>query len=186
MEEIDETVERDLFRHDLLDPSKWLRKADALVGVASKLEDELEHAWRNCYVSTEAGRIIDSSLPVYLMLAAYAVENLLKAFIIRSRHAEFETYVIQKHDLPGQLKSHDLVTLAESAGATSALLAYRRDLLRRMARSAVWYGRYPVPLSYDRREPQISHLGGADIDEVRCLLRDLRNEFDTGTYSGAV
>ena len=120
------------------------------------------------------------------MLAAYAVENLLKAFIVRDSHRELETYVNNKHDLPGQLKSHDLVKLAEIARVKCALLGYRRDLLRRMGRSAVWYGRYPVPLSFDRREPDIAYLGGGDIDEIRCLVRDIRSEYDTGTYRGAV
>ena len=182
----EQAAEQELFRRDLLNPTKWLEKADALIGTAETLERELDEAWGNTYVSWFARRMVRTRVPVYLMLVAYALENLLKAFIVRNRQSDLEAKVSRKHALPSPLKSHDLVTLASSAGAKSALLAYRQDLLKRMARSAVWYGRYPVPLSFARREPAIDYLTGADIDEVRCLVRDLRSEYQTGTYRGAV
>ena len=182
----DETGEQELFRRDLLNPTKWLEKADALIGTAETLEHELDEAWTNIYVSWFARRMIRTRVPVYLMLMAYAVENLLKAFIVRSRQNDLDAQVSGDHALPNQLKSHDLLALAAAAGVKSALLTYRQDLLKRMVRSAVWYGRYPVPSSVARREPAIDYLTGADIDEVRCLVRDLRAEFATGTFRGAV
>lgn len=185
MDADDDAIARDRFASELLDAASWLSKADALLGAAAKLEADIDEAWTNAYVSTFAQRVIRTTLPVYLMLAAYAVENILKAFLVRGHQAQFQSSVRQKHELPALLKSHDLVKLAQAAGARSVVLSYRIDLLRRMTRSAVRYGRYPVPIAHDKLELGIAHLGGADIEEVRNLVRDLRDEFATGTYRNA-
>lgn len=171
-------LDRELFCRDVLDPKQWIKKADALNGSAARFEYELNEAWKNAFVSPFARRMIDTSLPVYLMLAAYTVENILKALLVLDNRSGFEQYVLTRFELPPQLKSHDLVKLAAAAAATAAAYSYREDLLRRLTRSAVWFGRYPVPLGYDRRESEIANLYGSDLDEVRCLLRDLRDEYE--------
>jgi hypothetical protein len=176
--------ERELFRRVVLDPDQWIAKADALSGAAAKFEHELNEAWTNVYVSPFARRMIRDALPVYLMLAAYAVENLLKALLVLKNRDDHTAHVTTKHELPPQLKSHDLVRLADASGAIATAYAYRRELLQRLARSAVWYGRYPVPLAHDRREPAIANLNGSDIDEVRSLLRDLRDEYEAQQKEG--
>src|SRR5207244_11783533 len=100
---------------------------------------------------------------------------------------ELELAIESKHRIPKELSTHDLFALAKIARAEATAYAYREDLLRRMSRSATWYGRYPVPLSYAQLRPEVfsdgselflTHLTGADVDEVRCLLRDLRDEYE--------
>ena len=175
-------MEQDLqlqFRHKLLDVQEWLAKAKALDNCAATFEHQVCEAFPQMFEAPSAVRLVTTVLPIYFMLAAYAVENILKAFIIKARHAEFEAAVLTNHDLPPQLKSHDLSALAKAAGAQSVQSPERQDLLRRMVRSAVWYGRYPVPLSFDRVEPHMSWFSAADMASVRNLIQDLLREFET-------
>src|SRR5436190_23184820 len=102
-------VDREFFCRDLLDPWQWMRKADALNGSAAKFEHELNEAWTNVHVSFFAWRMIDVALPVYLMLAAYAVENILKGMLVLENRSTYEQYVNLHLKLPPGLKGHDLL-----------------------------------------------------------------------------
>ena len=54
------------------------------------------------------------------------------------------------------------------------------DLLRRLTRSAIWFGRYPVPLSYsdmsgrepfaDGNEYTVSWFGESDVERLNAFI----------------
>jgi hypothetical protein len=128
-------------------------------------------------------RAIHALLPVYLMLVAYAVENILKAIIIVQNREHLASELAATQRLPKRMRSHDLVMLAQIAGTD--LLTHRETelLLHRMSRSAVWYGRYPVPLSPEDFKPRksdsgelqfLNRLTSTDVAEVKGVLRKLR------------
>lgn len=120
------------------------------------------------------------------MLSAFAVENILKAFIVRGKREEWLKTGSAKNHVPRELRTHDLFTLSKVAGTEATAHAYREELLRRMSRSAVWYGRYPVPMLPIHLGPEtlsnlekrdLGYTTGADVDEIRCLVRDLKAEY---------
>lgn len=87
------------------------------------------------------------------MLFSFAVENLMKAFLIREKKTEYETRMRTKPNLPKELKTHDLVKLAIAVGEVFPRFKRLLDrdceeLLRRLTRRAEWSGRYPVPTDY--------------------------------------
>ena len=82
------------------------------------------------------------------MLSAFALENLMKACIVKAKSGELAEEVRSGGRLPEVLRSHDLYELCVSAGLC-ALAEEEEMLLRRLERSSTWYGRYPVPLRPD-------------------------------------
>src|SRR5437868_105164 len=101
-----ETFEQQHYRNTMLVPRLWIEKADALTKAASRLEHEIGEGW-----SDEAAPFrgeVYALLPVYLMLTAYAVENMLKALVVRSKHDDLAAALTQKQRLPKELTSHDL------------------------------------------------------------------------------
>ena len=77
--------------------------------------------------------------PPYMLLAAFAVENLAKAILIKRDPNLFPLTVPGK----GGLKTHNLVELVDRIGGTWT--GADRTLVRRLAQFAEWSGRYPTP-----------------------------------------
>lgn len=78
------------------------------------------------------------------MLVSYALENLLKALFIKSNRRVIEEELINRNGLPNLLKSHDLFKLAKELNVLQ-IESGEELLLRQLSRSAVWFGRYPIP-----------------------------------------
>ena len=89
-----------VFARSFLNPDEWLKQTDALIGAGATFEYKLNKAWRNIYVLSFAQRMVDRALPVYLMLAALAAKNLLKAFVVRARREEFERHILATYKDP--------------------------------------------------------------------------------------
>jgi hypothetical protein len=77
--------------------------------------------------------------PPYMLLAAFAVENLAKAILIKRDPNLFPLTVPSK----GGLKTHNLVDLVDRVGGTWT--GADLTLVRRLAQFAEWSGRYPTP-----------------------------------------
>jgi len=62
------------------------------------------------------------------------------------------------------------------------------DLLRRLTRSAIWYGRYPVPLDYkdisgvdifsDGKKYFVSWFGGNDLERINKFIESLKDRLN--------
>ena len=117
----------------------------------------------------------------YFMLLAYAAENLLKAAAVACNGPRYRAEFRAKLKFPKELRNHDLVKLAQLVQLSFSM--EEEDLLRRLTRSAVWFGRYPVPLEYahmsgdqifsDDNEYLVSWFGGNDIERLNEFLLSL-------------
>ena len=112
---------------------------------------------------------------VHMMLLGFAIENLLKGYLIRE--VDFET-VEREGRLPKPFKDHRLLELVELA----KFPAGRSDenLLARLSQAAIWSGRYPIPIEAsglsattklkDGRRTMVRMAALADLDGVARLI----------------
>lgn len=167
------------FRAAVLDPEAWKSSARALIQAAEVLEPKIDEFWQGVRTGRSWN---DGGVAVYFMLCSFALENLLKARIVERRRSDLARALVPRSILPKVLKEHDLYKLTREAGL-DALAAEEESLLHRLTRSAVWYGRYPVPvtapgLSSLRKsehkdfEISLTQYSSADRDDIKRLLRE--------------
>jgi len=162
----------------------WIRKAKDLFESAKKLEPELIRVWESY-----RARAKDFKTPLapdyyqgtYFMLLAFAVENLLKATAVARNSIKYREEFRKTLRFPEELKSHDLLKLSELAQLS--FNTKEEELLRRLTRSAVWFGRYPAPLHYtkmsgseqfhDGNEYSLSWFGETDVSRLRAFISSL-------------
>jgi hypothetical protein len=162
----------------------WIRMAKNLLLSAELIEPEVLRYWESLRARAKdkaAQRQPDRYLGPYFMLMAYAMENLLKAAIVRVNSSEYKQAFRAKRKFPAALKGHDLMDLARKAGLKVNL--DEEDLLRRLTRSAVWFGRYPVPLYYrdnagaetfsDGKKYSVSYFRGDDIERLHSFVQHI-------------
>jgi len=177
-------ISMSLYQDTIVSVSSWLTKAIALLDSAALLEPKVNEFWQTWrrHIKDKFVRMkSDKYISVYLMLVSFAVENLLKAVIVREKRSEIVDELLRGR-LPKILKSHDLVTLSQLA-EFPIKNQLREDLLRRLSRSALWHGRYPIPLEYrsgktakflDGKEYTISLSREIDLDLVKELINDIK------------
>ncbi len=73
--------------------------------------------------------------PPAQLLYAYAIENVLKGLIVASRPR-----LIEERELNGELKSHDLLKLADKA--SFAVHVQEKPVLLALSKLSIWAGRY--------------------------------------------
>ena len=177
----------DQFRDRVLNAEAWDDTAMHLLEAAQQLEPKVREflahpdsprpwseSWRGW---------ADQFVAVYFMLSAFAIENFLKARIIRAKLDQFRAEVDATCQLPNRLKSHDLSDLALQAGKPGLVLGYA-DILKRLTRSATWYGRYPTPTtpkdlnpfteSPDHEPICLTSYASSDLAEVKRVVAELR------------
>jgi hypothetical protein len=91
--------------------------------------------------------------PPAQLLYAYAIENVLKGLVIAN-----SPQLIEEGELSGELKSHNLIKLAEKADFT--VHVQERPVLEALSQLSMWAGRYPVART--RRE----YIGTPNSDEL--------------------
>ena len=163
----------------------WIRKAKDLLESANLIEPKVVELWEN-YRGNLNGEtqehMPDHYIGTYFMLIAFAVENLLKASIISVNSINYKREFTETFKFPKDLQSHDLVKLAKKAEV--GFSRDEEDLLRRLTRSAIWFGRYPVPLKYkhssgaqtfdDGKAYSDSWFGENDVERLKKFVHDLK------------
>lgn len=179
-----EKIRLSLYQDTLLGTSSWLNKAVALLDSAALLEPNVNDFWQTWHRHLKDKFVrmkSDKYIGVYLMLISFAVENLFKAIIVQEKRSEIIDELIRGR-LPKILKSHDLIALSQLAEFPIKNQLYE-DLLHRLCRSAVWHGRYPIPLDYrsgrsarflNGKEYTISLDREIDLDLVKELIKDIK------------
>jgi hypothetical protein len=175
------------YESKLLSAWDWARRADALFSAAALLEPEVTEIWRhNMAHLREGSSALRSSdvFEIHFMLFAYGVENVLKGALVRRDRSALKNEFQKKGELPPALRTHDLFVLAGQVGFVAS--REDEDLLRRLMRSAVWAGRYPVPVDFrdtssaevfaDGEEWSVSHFTGNDLERLREFRIRLRSE----------
>jgi len=178
-------VDKQIYESKLSDYIEWIHSAEALIASAKELEEKILEIYENRNAHAK-----NSSIPLkadyyqgpYFLLVAYAVENYLKAVIIKKKSSQIREDFRKKTQFPQELKCHNLVELAELAGFKCDL--EEEDLLRRLTRNAVWAGRYPLPLNFSHLDPQekfsngkqylISRFHENDIKRVKNLVEKIK------------
>lgn len=145
-----------LFERAAKDPTLWALKSSSLVKAARLLRPEIDGFFASVRTmqandSVHAGHDL---APVFMMLMAFAAENLLKGILI-ARHPRRVTPVkLAKWEGGG----HDLLELAKTAKVT--LTRDEMRLLLTLSVHGEWLGRYPCPLNHDDRLPRTTTSGG--------------------------
>ncbi len=98
-------------------------------------------------------KAIPPNYPAAQLLYAYAIENVLKGLVIANTPR-----LIEERELNGELKSHNLIQLAEKA--SFVIHVEERPVLEALSQLSVWAGRYPVARTL--RE----HVGTPNSDEL--------------------
>lgn len=174
------------FIDTVLDPDAWEHAAETLLRSALTLEpraqESLSHP-EGVYLAPTS----DGPVAVYFMLCAFAVENFLKARIIRSKSDEFRAQLESSTKLPSQISTHNLSALARRSGKQGLADGFA-NILERLTRSAVWYGRYPAPTHPDFLNRFTTAENGElisrtmyasdDINEVHRVFRELGVSLD--------
>ena len=180
-------LHRENYKRDLLNPHKWKEKGDVLLEVSIKMEPEVVDFWETWrkHLKDDTVRLKGEKYSgIYFMLVSYAIENYFKAIIVRISKKEFETFLNSADNpkFPSLLKTHKLVKLAQKAGFPIKD-QLQEELLRRLSRSAVWYGRYPVSTDYktsgkdifrDGKEYDISLFREIDVNQVKVLIEEIK------------
>ena len=149
-------------------PYSWLNKAAGLLSAAKKVlskgNDDLPILY---YINT------------YMMLNSFALENIIKCIIIQ----EAPDTSVNNGKLNDEIKEHNLIELFNDANILEDFTETEKDLLRRLSIFAVIWGRYPIPLTwqkykealYDKKEnyKNLSSFNQQDIktiDDIRDKL----------------
>src|SRR5665811_997386 len=129
----------------------WLRSAETRRRAARILKGELDEVlarWNSGDAEDEEVFIWED----YLLLAAFAIENVLKGILVGERPD-----VVKGGTFKWPGGAHDLRRLATETGVP--LTDEETELLDRMTEVIAWGGRYPTPFKEQRLE-RFSELGG--------------------------
>lgn len=136
-------------------PHSWLGKATELLDAANlALVQESEGPLRGNY----------RNLSIYMMLTAFAIEDVLKAIIFK-RYPEIISDMDRKKALFSHHKLSNLASQAQVSCTTT-----ETDLLNRLS-VAVFGGRYPIPKDWTAYKGQLDGSGSV-APSVFALPRD--------------
>lgn len=137
-----------LFEDTVKEPSSWLRTAQSLKLAAELVIDG--PLYKSHFMLMRGEDMVipipedevfakHDLLLVHMMLAGFAVENLVKGIIVAKKLASAKSGELDK-----RLSKHDLLKLCEQAGIEIQLDETEKNLLKRLSTYTVWAGRYPA------------------------------------------
>ena len=175
----------DTLHNMTMDPTEWIAKANELIFASEILLPAVLSAWEN----GENMHIADT----HAMITAFAIENLLKAIIVKNNPElianELHRFKMHGGKRPG-IYTHDLVDLASQAEV--AELSTNADwnmFLHRLSHLIKWSGRYPTSIAVnDLHIPTPTNLDGYmalkwrtsdDLNNMRNIIRFLNEKLNT-------
>jgi hypothetical protein len=164
---------------DALDPKAWIESAARLSLSAEMLETHFDEFWNQLKIKK---LFDDSKISTLFMIYSYMIENLLKALIVIKDKQDLLKKDWKK--LPSSLQSHNLYQLCKKSGLESLAREYE-SILKRLSRSAEWYGRYPTPIKASdfenircsENEPNglsLSQQTSNDLKEIKDIINELK------------
>ena len=167
------------FALDINRPESWLFSARDLMEQMGHTATRLQEDWIRC---TESASAEPQAPPhgahrTYLFIAAIAIENLLKAILVKK--SEWPDSKVAEA-LPNELRSHKLLDLAEMVNLP--LTDNESELLERLTEFGIWLGRYPAPTTLNHTKPKKLKSGivnvagfmyGSDIRNVEIFANKL-------------
>ncbi|MBL7205935.1 MAG: hypothetical protein ISS63_16640 [Desulfobacteraceae bacterium] len=173
------------FKEKILDYELWIAKAEELLEVAGFLEPKVEKTWAEMI---EGGIFLEHYVTIYFMLISYALENLLKALYIKTNYQKIDAGLKQSCKLPKSIKCHDLWNLAKELDVVQREWG-EETLLKKVSRSAVWFGRYPTPTKpkdlkrfhdseYESTPMPFSSYMNTDLEEIRAIISRIKSKLN--------
>ena len=173
------------YKEKTLDYELWIAKAEELLEVARFLEPEIEKMWAEM---RGGGFLKEHYITTYFMLGSYALENLLKALYIKTNYQKIEAELKESCELPKSIKNHDLWKLAKELDVVEREWG-EETLLKKLSRSAVWFGRYPTPPKpkdlkrfYDSEYENItipfSSYMNTDLEEIKAIISRIKSKLN--------
>jgi hypothetical protein len=152
------------------DGKEWHSLALALKSATVPHEEklvQLMELWTKEGAAEESLKLYQE-VHVYYMLWAYAIENLIKAFIVKSKSKSWTNNGLVTK-IPKELKNHDLPKLVKESGLEYLHREYE-DIFEKLKECIVWYGRYPIPLSAnDYKKPSAGFRSSFTPQHIRDL-----------------
>lgn len=184
------------YKEQVLNWRLWINQADELLAASKKLEPSIKKYWlittkyfdpnKGTYSPPPGYKPKQLLQSTYFMLMAYAIENLLKAILIKQSMEDYEREVMRTHELPRDLNEHDLMVLIKKTHIK--INQTETNLLSRLYRNSLWQGRYPVPAKAAKLDSIVMHNGNThftaflapnDIPNFKLLIRRIRNHIGT-------
>jgi hypothetical protein len=173
------------FKEKILNYKLWITKAEELLEVAGFLEPEIEKMWAEM---REGGFIKEHYITTYFMLSSYALENLLKALYIKTNNEKIKAELEESCKLPKSINNHDLWELGKDLDVVAREWG-EETLLKKLSRSAVWFGRYPTPSKqkdlkrfhdseYENTPIPFSSYMNTDLEEIRTIISRIKNKLN--------
>jgi hypothetical protein len=174
-------------------PSLWFHLAHRLRTTANFILPQINALWeqiestQNLDQNIEDSKLTDvtSYLSVFMMLSAYAIENMMKGYLTKIYQNELLKLTTEGGKIPKMLKTHQLIDLADRCHLQ--LEEHERTLLRRLTSHAVWEGRYPLTESASSffsvigsdGIPQTDHMwSSTDADQIVHLTNHIAKALD--------
>lgn len=192
----------DEFFTRVLDWDVWITAANDLLYAADVLGARVDEYWRTLKKRFDSGEAVTQEewrdgrlIGGHQVLTAYAIENLLKALIVKRDNKSLARELFAAHQnrkakrekkqdlgrkdalkLPLILGTHDLAELARRAGFV--LNDIESGLIVRLAQEAVWSGRYGVPKTPKEYLERSTMQRGDDLATGREVIRRLRQAIE--------
>ena len=159
-EELEKLNAKTIFVRDAM-PDAWLNYADELMESAEllwaqkdeglRLEAEsAEQESQTGITITPQPRKISSISRAYILLAGFALENVIKGLLVAQNPAH-----INQGRLSSDLRSHDLLGLASKVEGLS--FSKKEQRVCQIVKDAIpYWGRYPIPLEYNGVLPEVA------------------------------
>jgi hypothetical protein len=126
-------------------------------------------------------RKVYSGSRIFMLLAGFATENLVKGLLV----ARNPTYV-SSGELHPQLKSHKITKLLDQLAGIE-LDDYEEAFCKKAEEAIPYWGRYPIPLSYNRVVPDVGVTAQDRAAFLRLFSRldktlhqEIRDGWDSG------
>ncbi len=169
---------------ELLRSREWFDTANELTAAMDVLEPHLLAYWQSMHEWSRGNMMFreHSFTALFMMLGGLAIENLCKGHAVENLTFEERAEVKTHGRLPKRVEGHNLLRLVSDTGLSVGI--EEEELLQRMRRAVVWFGRYPVPKYYrdrDRAKLQdgktysTSWEGSMDAHRTKQLIRRIRD-----------
>ena len=178
---------------NLLNWELWVDKADKLLEASKILEPQIRDYWNVVMNNAKEGRYNKGGEPPhippsniqdpYFILISYALENLLKALIIRDRSDEIRSRFTQTGKLPKLIRDHDLLELSRKASIKMDIK--EEDILTRLSRFSKWKSRYPVPVELSDLQNVLKYSDGKayftdyskpdDLEQLDTIIKRVKD-----------
>jgi hypothetical protein len=169
---------------ELLRSQEWFENANELTAAMDVLEPHVLAYWQSMHEWSRGNMMFREHgfTALFMMLAGFAIENLCKGCAVEKLTFEERAEVKANGNLPKRLEGHNLLELVK--GVDLSVTIEEEELLQRLRRAVVWFGRYPIPKYYRNRDRtklqngktySTSWEGSTDAHRTKRLIARIRH-----------